>query len=411
MRNSLIFPLITLLTAAVASADPIHYDQIPADVTGYFHFDIERFLSSPLSDLGNSRAMMMQQADALMGTHTGITIYTTKSGGPGGFVFLMHTSNAEVVRRLLGNIADAKNAVTFSYQNQDVHFAPESWESVLAGARMNGLTSATTQPDQQRQNLLEERERLAQERARLAQDQEKLAQEQEKLAGESLQSEKKPSGFVSVGLGSNEMMENFNKGPAYTAVVGQDCIIIAGDLPSMANALDVIQGRKPSLAHQDPQGLKIKPPPGVMFLGAGLTAQISKENAGSTTQPAAATDLGHGGGFGLDMFGSFKANARLAQLDMGEDGQNLYVDGLVSMKDADSAEQLKNLALGVKALISLTQTDSKPLIDPLEVKLDDSNVVLHWSWPTAKLGELFRLARSRKNHGHSVPPVASEPNP
>jgi hypothetical protein len=208
------------------------------------------------------------------------------------------------------------------------------------------------------------------------------------------------------------MTQNFNKGPVYTAFVSQDCIVIAGDLPSMADALDVIQGRKPSLAQQDPQGLKIKQPPGVILLGAGLTAEFSKENTGSTTQPAVSANVGGGGGFGLDMFGSFKGKAKLAQLDMGEDDQNLYVDGLISMKDADSAEQLRNLVLGIKALVSLTQTDSKPLIDPLDVQWTDSNVTLHWSWPTAKLADLFRLSRNHKRHDHSLPVVTTtQPTP
>ena len=64
------------------------------------------------------------------------------------------------------------------------------------------------------------------------------------------------------------------------------------------------------------------------------------------------------------------------------------------MADPDSAEQLKNLILGVKALVSLSKVDRKPLIDPLDVKANGKNVVLHWSWSEAKLSELTRLMRT-----------------
>jgi hypothetical protein len=68
------------------------------------------------------------------------------------------------------------------------------------------------------------------------------------------------------------------------------------------------------------------------------------------------------------------------------------------MTDADSAEQLKNLIMGVKALVSLSQEQKKPLIDPLDVQSTGKSVALHWSWPTAKLPELIRLGRGENDN-------------
>jgi hypothetical protein len=305
-------------------------------------------------------------------------MYIPKSGGPGGFVFLFHTGNQMVHQRLEASAANAKEAIVFTYGNQEVHYASEGWQSLMDDATL----LPSTRPQQP--------------------------------ANEPAQNYAKTSGQFSLGLGdeTGPSGKSFSAGPCYTAFVSQDLIVFAGDLPSMSNALDVIAGKKPSLATQDPQGLKMPSPPGVFMMGAGMTAQYSKEKAdgtlgpaSSTTQPAKTRDLG--GGFGLDMFGSFKGKARLARFDIGVDEQNLYVDGLVTMKDADAATQLKNLGIGVKALVSLTQADAKPLIDPLDIQANENNVIMHWSWPSANVSELIRLARHQGNHENANPDTAA----
>jgi hypothetical protein len=88
---------------------------------------------------------------------------------------------------------------------------------------------------------------------------------------------------------------------------------------------------------------------------------------------------------------------------MGQDDQDVYVDASLAMINADSAEQLKNLILGIKALISLSAANRRPLIDVLEIQTAGTDVVLHWKWPTTNLSELFRLAQERSDHAKPLP--------
>jgi hypothetical protein len=104
----------------------------------------------------------------------------------------------------------------------------------------------------------------------------------------------------------------------------------------------------------------------------------------------------------MDLFGSFKGKARIARFDMGENEQNDYADATFSMIDPDSAEQLKNLLLGVKALVSMSQAKQRPLIDPLDIESAGNDVILHWSMPTTKLSELLREAAA-PTHDSSLP--------
>ena len=217
-------------------------------------------------------------------------------------------------------------------------------------------------------------------------------------------------GYLGIGLGGSEDYRRSWNGSFYTAYVGQDLIVVALDLPSMAEALDVLDAKKPSLAKEDPHGLKLEPPPGVIVVGAGLSAEwtggnlgghdnLSDDKAGSTTRPVRVANSD----FGLDLFGSFKGKARLARFDMGENEQSEYADAAFTMIDPDSAGQLKNLLLGVKALVSLSQAQERPLIDPLKVEAAGNDVALHWSMSTAKLTELLRDAAQLPAHGSSLP--------
>ena len=185
----------------------------------------------------------------------------------------------------------------------------------------------------------------------------------------------------------------------------------------MALAVDVIAGKKPSLAQSDPHDLKGTVPPGTIFCGSGLTANLQGANIdapidtapGSATQPAASASP-TSGNFGLAMFGSFKGKARLARFDMGEDQQNVFVDGSFSMIDANSAEQLKNLMIGIKALISLSQTQNQPVLNPLEISAEENRVVVQWQWPIAKLPELVHLMQAQTDHDTAVSTPISAPS-
>jgi hypothetical protein len=219
---------------------------------------------------------------------------------------------------------------------------------------------------------------------------------------------------LELGLGNESgKFNNLFQGPSYIAFAGQDNFVFATDLPSMAEALDVLAGRKPSLASKDAQGLKVDEPPGVVFSGSGCTAEWEGDNTdgndnpsdnapGGTTRPVKIADSGPGG-FGLNMFGAFKGKARLARIDLGENGDSEFADASFAMTDSDSAEQLKNLVLGVKALVSLSNAKYKPLIDPLGVQTDGKTVSLHWAWPTAKLEDLFHRPPGESEHDIAVP--------
>ena len=77
------------------------------------------------------------------------------------------------------------------------------------------------------------------------------------------------------------------------------------------------------------------------------------------------------------------------------------------MKDSDSTEQLKNLVIGLKAMICLSQANVKPLLLPLEIKAADKDVVLHWSWPNTKLPELIEAYhQAQGDHDHPLPATA-----
>jgi hypothetical protein len=389
-----------VLTAASSPGAGIRYDQVPADVTGYAHADFDRLVSSRwLQQMGNAKEALASP-DAVLGQHPDMTLCTMKSNASESYIILWHTRDPDFRKRVEAVIADPRRPVsvrsgndeitattlTVTYRDQEIHFTSESllrlWGESNSSSMLPGGAKAP--------------------------------------AGNSEAPTRNSSSKLSIGLGlgSGTGLIDPGKGPSYTAFIGQDLIVVAGDLPSIAREIDVIQGKRPSLAQQDPQGLKIDAPPGVMFLGAGLTAAISKDNpkdgdnhtTGRDAKPDKPDDFASRG-FGLNLFGSVKAMARLGQFDLGEDDKQIYVDGMFTMKDAESTEQLKNLVVGVKALIGLTQQQAKPLLEPLQVQAADKHVLLRWSWPLTRLTELSQVMQTLGDHEHSQPATAPATSP
>ncbi len=404
MRNGTLLLLVWLLCAATARAEGIRYDRIPADATGYIHMDFDPFLTSAsVRQMGaHDVADLESQFSDLFGQHTDITIYIPKSSEPEAFVVLCHSLDPKLRQRLETNIANPKTHVTlksgdtqlaattltFTYDQQEIHYTSVNMFHFLVDPSLAMPDEAPLPP-----------------------------------ATRPAAPVKKPSSEFVIGLGSDTGENPFvHKKPSYTAFVGQDLIVIAPDFPAIANALDVIHGKKPSLAQQDPQGLKVDAPPGVWLVGAGLTAEYSKENAakgnhhtadatGNAPPDAKAGDLSEKG-FGFDLFGSFKAKARLARFEAGQEDKQIYVDAWLTMKDAQSTEQLKNLAIGLKAMICLSQKNVTPLLLPLEIQRANNDVVLHWSWPNAKLSELIQAFEQANNdHDDSLPATAPATQP
>lgn len=366
MRYLLI--LMTGMLAATAVAEPIHYEQIPADVTSYFHFDMEQLLASRLSgvvvnDVGTVKQNIdSDEVNALLG---GPIKSGTIFSSPNGAVLLLHAS-AKGFRDQV-EAPHSTNTIVFDYHHQEVHF---SSTCLIPGLFGDGGNHDSSKADH--------------------------------------------GSHISLGL---EGPPSQFHGAFYTAYVGTDLIVLTTDLPAMAEAIDVLQGSKPSLAQQDPQGMKAKPDPGVIAVGAGglLSGQWSGINlneshargsrGNATTGPVNRNDSG----FGLNLFDPLKGKARLARFDAGEDDRNEYINITFLMTDADSATQLKNLILGVKAFVQLSHNANAPLVDPLEVESNGSDVNLHWAIATAKLSELFHISQS--THGHrastSIPATSS----
>jgi hypothetical protein len=365
MRYGLVLWVIGLF-AAVVRADPIRYDQIPADVESYLHFDVDRGLASRLSQIQFNgvdslrKNMESPEFKKLFGgpIASGTCFSLGKESSP---VLLLHASAQAFHQHV--EVPNSTDAVVFEYDRQEVHY---SSTCLLPGLFGNGGEKAASDNDADAKSQL------------------------------------------SIGLGVEGKHSRF-RGAFYTAYVGQDLIVMTLDLPAMAETLDVLNSKKSSLAKEDPHGLKAPAPPGVMLIGAGLSAywtggnlagddKIAGDKTSGTTRPVRVANSD----FGMDLFGSFKGKARIARFDMGENEQNDFADATFSMIDPDSAEQLKNLLLGVKALVSMSQAKQKPLIDPLDVESAGNDVILHWSMPTTKLSELLREAAA-PTHDSSLP--------
>ena len=381
MQNRLFLPLIPLLAAitAPACADPINYDQIPADVTGFFQWNMEGFLASRLANEIGITAKVAEKLNAgLGGKFQSITIYSRGAAAEPTGVVLVHVAlSPDAHKRLEDLVAQGKDSVMFNYGTHAVHYSSDTVQEMVAtagAAYTKAVFPTATQPSSE---------------------------------SESPDTEKNHT-RLQLGLDMGGKSNDFEKGHPYVSFVGNDLIVATIDLPSMANALDVLDGKKPSLSKEDPKGLKSELPQGVIVMGAGLNAELdtdAADSAGNTSAakpPVKIADRG-AGSFGLDLFGSFKGKAVLARVDAGENSTDDFADASFGMIDTDSAVQLKNLIVGVKALVSLSNAKEKPLIDPLEVNADGKTVLLHWSWPTAKLVALIEESRGTNRHESSQP--------
>jgi hypothetical protein len=358
MRNGIVLTVIAIL-AASAGADSIRYDQIPADAVSYISVDVDSLLASRLAQIEingvDTIRKNIESPEFKRGVYGSIASGTVYSLGKEGNPVLLLNASAQKFHQEV-ELPNSTDTVIFDYDHHEVHYSSSCLLPAVFG---NG--------------------------------------------GGKNNSDLEPRNQLSIGLGG-ATASRFH-GAFYTAYVGQNLIVIAMDLPSMADALDVIDGKKPSLQKEDPHELKAQAPPGAIAVGAGLSAHWTGGNldpgdkSNSTTRPVRVANSD----FGLDLFASFKGKARLARFDLGENEQNEYVDAAFTMIDADTAVQLKNLFLGFKALVSLSKTADSPLLDPLDIEVAGNDVVLHWSMPTAKLSELLHQLSESSAHDNSMP--------
>jgi hypothetical protein len=346
-------------------------------VSAYFHGDADRFLQTELFRQSPQSNAQAPEVKDFMTMHLGLTFYTLNEGHGTHVVVLLNTQSAKLMDKLKEKLAAVSDTVTISYQKQDVCYTPSGLRGIF-GNSVNGLIGA---PAGNHSNPAEKAE------------------------------PKRTTVSIGLGEGPGDAPDARPlSGAIYTAFVGDGLAVAAEDLPTMALALDVIAGRKPSLAQDDPHHLRVDAPPGVFLVGAGLQAMLSGDST-AATQPAVVSKP-DAGGFKFDLFGSFQGKAQLARCDFGENDQAVYFDAACQMSDSASAEQLKNLILGLKALAALSQTKHVEVLIPLDVHAADKAVQLHWEWPVAKLPEFYRLMDDSDGaHDHAMPATNPAPAP
>jgi hypothetical protein len=202
-------------------------------------------------------------------------------------------------------------------------------------------------------------------------------------------------------------------GPSYLAFTGNGLLIITSDIRGIAQAIDVLQGAKPSLATQDPLGLKMQPQTGSIVVGAGLTATFRRDDptgASPATAPSTQESTVQDGDLSINLFNPFRARTRLARFEISEEDQNDHIRATLSMTGAESAEQFKNLVTGVKALLFLSNVDTRPYVAALDVQTNGNEVSLHWSYPTAKLVDTAKQwIGSKDGRAHNTTSSATRP--
>lgn len=375
MRYGMLVVITSLLAGAGSvQGDSVAYDQIPAEVGSYFHMDLDQLLASRIAHAPDFPSVEDQMKSSFGGNLAAFTMYAYGGDDADKAAILVRARGFDIGKYWEPKLAAARNGVTFNYQAHAVHYSPK------------GLQALMEQP--------------VEPRAARAEDHGESAASKQETA---------PRNSFSLGMGMGKTNDPF-RGPVYVAFVGQDLLVASGEIRGIADALDVLDGRKPSLAKQDPNGLKIDVPKGAIFVGAGLTANLqgntdekNKEKTGAdSSRPPLAHDASSG--FKFDFLGSFSGKAMVGRLEGGEDAQSEYIHASLTMVDPASAEQLRNMILGLKAMASFSSNSTqKPLIVPLDVRAAGKDVLLDWSWPAGKTDELYRLMGDDASGGRSSP--------
>lgn len=368
---------IVLSYGITARGSAIQYEQIPADVGAYFHLDLDQLVASRIATAGGSPDAMKDELKSFFGGQvTALTVYAGTAADADRAALVIHTKDFDSAKVWEPRLAAAKHAVAFTYERHVVHYTSQGLEELLnpPGEEHGGKTAPRAQ-----------------------------------TAQPAPPEDRRTSLTLGMGTGKSDPF----RGPIYVSFVGRDLIVITSDLREMADCLDVLDGRKPSLAREDPKGLKVEPPAGVIFVGVGLTANLHA-NTHPDGDPAAGQDTHRSpahdatGGFDLDFLGSFRGKATLGRLWGGENAEGEYAHASLTMVDAQSADKLKNVALGLKALVSLSANpEQRYLIDSLTVGAAGKDVLLDWTCPANKTADLVRLIE--ENSGEQGPGPATAP--
>lgn len=381
MRRALSAAMGIILFCAMGTrGSGIQYDQIPADVNSYFHVDVDRLAASRFGAATGWAAEMSEQFNSLFGGQiTGVTMYAGGAEDADRVAVEIHSKGFDPTQLWEPRLAAAKNAVTFTYERHVVHYTSQGLGDLLDPS-----------PEKPGRRIVHRAE----------------------TAPSALPTQHR--GTFSLGLGSGKS-DPF-RGPMYVAFVSH-MVVVTADIRTMADCLDVLDGRKPSLAKNDPKALKTEIPAGAMFIGVGLTANLqgnTDQNDKAASGQGAARPAVHdyGGGFDLNFLGSFSSKATLGRLWGGENADAEYVHASLTMVDASSAEKLGNIVLGLKALVALSSGPTeKSLVAPLTVHTADKDVLLDWNWPANKAEDLLHLIEESPGQARSNSATAPTTRP
>ena len=379
MTRGLFAALLSLFVGGTAAASPIRYDQIPAEVSGFFHVDFDQFFSSHIAHQPDAAKLPEQIRTAFGGDIADLTMYSFLETDDASRVGItIHARGFDLRKQFEAKAAGAKDAVEFTYEKHTVHYLADGLQTLFSPQ-----VNRTGQPGR-------------------AEGQHSYGYGPE------------PRTTFTLGLGTGKG-DPLN-GPSYVSFIGPDLLVLDGNIRSMADTLDVLDGRKPSLKKLDPKGLKFDVAQGAFALGAGIRASLQGEEAkkapaGHAADPPQPTVREPGGGFVFNFLGSFEGKATLGRFDMGEDAQAEYIHASIRMIDPESAEQFKNMILGLKALVSFSDATQKPLIAPLDVRAAGRDVILQWSWQTDKVSDLLRLLHTEPDHDRSTEAPTSTTQP
>jgi len=125
MRIGTLLSLIVLLAAGFCRADAIHFEQIPADATSYFHFDLDRWIASRVMVQSGLAANLSNQLKTMGdGTVGSITIYTLGAGEDQKMVLMAQGNfGPDLPHRIKTAAAGLKDSVPFSLAGKDVYYS------------------------------------------------------------------------------------------------------------------------------------------------------------------------------------------------------------------------------------------------------------------------------------------------
>ena len=211
----------------------------------------------------------------------------------------------------------------------------------------------------------------------------------------SEKAEKAPDHKV-VKYGSYNLHSWTHKGPHHAGTVSGtsfagDRLLLASSVEELKAALDVLDGKSPSLAADSPLAGKLHPGTTLLFRAIGLsTANLP----------------------GKCPLAKQMESVRIA---VGEQSGQSFFRAKAVMTNAEVVGQVKAIVEGAKALATLhcgSNPQVKKLIDALTVNVNDKTVHLTWSGAAGDVWELLqkhaqRMAEMRAKKAHAAPGSAA----